>query len=125
MFKGAFKGAIGGIRKLEGYGAKATAKASTMNVPTASKATRMAAPFVGTSGRLMSSAGRNPYATMAVGGMAGVGLASQMRSRTALSGGNVANMTRQDTMYNRKMRSAQGQSSGAGGLTPRSMGGYA
>jgi len=119
------KGAIAGIRKLEGYGAKATAKASAMNVSSASKMSKVASPFVGTSGRLMSSAGRNPYATMAVGGMAGVGLASQMRSRTALSGGNVANMTRQDTMYNRKMRSAQGQSSGAGGLTPRSMGGYA
>ena len=84
---------------------------------------RARAGMVGASGRAISAMGMRPGRTMAVGGIAGIGLASQMRTRTALSGGSVADMTRQNTMYNNRMR--QGQSTALSGLQPRSMGGYA
>jgi hypothetical protein len=118
---------------LQRLGAEMTGRAAKMTaaIPSGSSGTmargtasgmRARAGMVGASGRAISAMGMRPGRTMAVGGIAGIGLASQMRNRTALSGGSVTDMTRQDTMYNRRMR--QGQSTALSGLQPRSMGGY-
>lgn len=124
--KGMGKAAVGFVRQLEDVGktvgryGRATRVAG---IQSGSRSQMMAGSTIRGAGKAMGAMGRHPKTTMAVGGLAGIGLASQMRSTTALSGGSVANMTRQNTMYNNRMR--QGQSTALSGLQPRSMGGYA
>ena len=108
------------IRSLENVGSKVLSTSRTMAV--GGRASKMAAPFVGTSGRMLSTMGRNPNATIVAGGALGVAALARP-TQANMRGRGVASQTRQNTMYNRRMRS--GQSSALSGLQPRSMGGYA
>lgn len=109
------------IRNLESVGSKVLSTSRTMAV--GGRASKMAAPFVGTSGRMLSTMGRNPNATI-VGGAVGATVMYNMGNKRSMFGSpGVAASTRQNTMYNRRMRS--GQSSALSGIQPRSMGGYA
>jgi hypothetical protein len=124
--KGMGKAAVGFVRQLEDVGKNVSkyGRATRLSgIRSGSRPGMMAGSTMKSAGGAIGAMGRHPKTTMAVGGLAGIGLASQMRTRTALSGGSVADMTRQDTMYNNRMR--RGQSSALDGLQPKSMGGYA
>lgn len=108
------------IRSLEDVGSKVLNTSRTMAV--GGRASRVAAPFVGTSGRMLSTMGRNPNATIVAGGVLGVAAFAKPTQANMLGQG-VNAQTRQNTMYNKRMRS--GQSSALSGIQPRSMGGYA
>ena len=112
---------LSAIGKLENVGSKALSTSRTMAV--GSKTSKMAAPFVGTSGNVLSAMGRNPGKTLAGGAVGGTVMYNMGSKRSSFGSPGVAASTRQNTMYNRRMRS--GQSSALGGVQPKSMGGYA
>lgn len=72
-------------------------------------------------GRAVNAMGMRPGRTLA-GGLAAVG-GIHTYNTAGKFGGTLDDQLRQDTRYNRRMRS--GQSSALSGLQPRSMGGYA
>lgn len=118
--KKGMKSILSHIGQLEKVGHSAMSVSRTM--AQGSKLKKAAAPFVGTSGRVMSAMGRHPGRTLAGGLVVGGAMLTGPKP-TSMRGMGMSNMTRQNTMYNRRMRS--GQSSALSGLQPRSMGGYA
>lgn len=125
MFKYTKKGmrsVINAVGKLENVGARAATASRTMAVGSG-RASKVAAPIVGTTGRALSAMGRNPYATVAGAGVAASGMYGMNAFKRSVAGPMVGDSTRQNTMYNRRMRS--GQSTALSGLQPKSMGGYA
>jgi hypothetical protein len=120
--KAGMKSVLKAVGNLENVGAKVLHTSRTMASST-SRSSKMAAPFVGTSGNVLSAMGRNPGRTVAGGTVGAVAMYNMGNQRSMFGTQGASASTRQNTMYNRRMRS--GQSSAIGGIQPKSMGGYA
>ena len=122
------KGVIKSIRQLEGVGASMQANAAKKLVrATLVNAGQMTnqGKALNQAGRAVSAMGRNPGKTLAGGALGGAMVMGGMARPTPgnIRGSSLADQLRQNTSYNTSMRSPR--SSGAGGFSPRSMGGYA
>ncbi len=120
--KAGMKSVLQAVGKLENVGSKVLHTSRTMASST-SRSSKMAAPFVGTSGNALSAMGRHRGRTVAGGVIGGAAMYNMGNKRSMFGTQGVSASTRQNTMYNRRMRS--GQSSALSGIQPKSMGGYA
>jgi hypothetical protein len=120
--KGMGKAAVDFVRQLEDVGKTVSRYGRATRVAgfqSGSSMQRMAGTTIRNTGRAMGAMGRNPKTTMVGGALMGSYAIGGPRGGN-MRGPSLADQMRQNTGYNTKMRS-----SGANGLSPRSMGGYA